>query len=132
MAIKNEYLQGVYAGLQERNPEQKEFLQAVEEVLGSLEPIIERRPDLIQHKIIERIVEPPAVHRAGAMSTGASTWAGACSISWTGCSSSPAFPSAPATMPMWPLSENTGRAAVRAVKTWFSSPWAPAWAAASC
>lgn len=61
MAIKNEYLQSVYAGLQERNAEQKEFLQAVEEVLMSLEPIIERRPDLIKHKIIERIVEPERV-----------------------------------------------------------------------
>lgn len=61
MAIKNEYLQSVYAGLQERNAEQKEFLQAVEEVLMSLEPIIERRPELIKHKIIERIVEPERV-----------------------------------------------------------------------
>ena len=61
MAIKNEYLQGIYAGLQERNPEQKEFLQAVEEVLGSLEPIVERRPELMKHKIIERIVEPERV-----------------------------------------------------------------------
>ena len=58
MAIKNEYLQGVFAGLQERNPNEKEFLQAVEEVLTSLEPIVERRPDFVQHKIIERIVEP--------------------------------------------------------------------------
>jgi len=58
MAIKNEYLQGVFAGLQERNPNEKEFLQAVEEVLTSLEPIVERRPDFVKHKIIDRIVEP--------------------------------------------------------------------------
>ena len=58
MAIKNEYLQGVYAGLVQRNPEQKEFLQAVEEVLTSLEPIVERRPDIVKNKIIDRIVEP--------------------------------------------------------------------------
>ena len=58
MAIKNEYLQGVFADLSKRNADQKEFLQAVEEVLTSLEPIIERRPEFIKHKIIDRIVEP--------------------------------------------------------------------------
>ncbi len=61
MSIKNEYLQGVYAGLKERNPHEKEFLQAVEEVLTSLEPIVERRPDIVRHKIIDRIVEPERV-----------------------------------------------------------------------
>ncbi len=63
MAIHNEYLQGVYADLKQRNPEQKEYLQAVEEVLTSLEPIIEKRPDIIRHKIIERLVEPERVIR---------------------------------------------------------------------
>ena len=58
MAIKNEYLQGVFADLQQRNSEQKEYLQAVEEVLTSLEPIIERRPEFVKHGIIERLVEP--------------------------------------------------------------------------
>ncbi len=58
MAIQNAYLQGVYADLAARNPEQKEFLQAVQEVLTSLEPVVERRPELQKHKIIERIVEP--------------------------------------------------------------------------
>ena len=58
MAIKNEYLQGVFADLCKRNADQKEYLQAVEEVLTSLEPIIERRPEFIKHKIIDRIVEP--------------------------------------------------------------------------
>ena len=58
MAIKNEYLQGVFADLCKRNADQKEYLQAVEEVLTSLEPIIERRPEFVKHKIIDRIVEP--------------------------------------------------------------------------
>ena len=58
MAINNEYLKNVYEGLCQRNPGEKEFLQAVEEVLTSLEPIVERRPDIIKHKIIDRIVEP--------------------------------------------------------------------------
>ncbi len=58
MAMNNEYLKGVYADLVQRNPHEKEFLQAVEEVLTSLEPIVERRPELVKHKIIDRIVEP--------------------------------------------------------------------------
>ena len=61
MAIKNEYLQGVFAGLQQRNPGEKEYLQAVEEVLTSLEPIVERRPEFVQHKIIDRLVEPERI-----------------------------------------------------------------------
>ncbi len=58
MAIKNAYLKNVYEGLVTRNGEQKEYLQAVEEVLESLEPIIEARPDFVDAGIIERIVEP--------------------------------------------------------------------------
>ena len=61
MAIKNEYLQGIFAGLQQRNADQKEYLQAVEEVLTSLEPIVERRPEFVKHRIIDRLVEPERV-----------------------------------------------------------------------
>ena len=45
MSITNEYLKGVYDGLVQRNPEQKEFLQAAEEVLESLEPVIAAHPE---------------------------------------------------------------------------------------
>lgn len=41
-----------------RNPNDKEFLQAVEEVLESLEIVAEKRPDLVEAGIFERIVEP--------------------------------------------------------------------------
>ena len=61
MSIQTEYLQGVYDGLCQRYPEQKKFLQAVEEVLTSLEPIVEKRPDIVKHKIIDRIVEPERI-----------------------------------------------------------------------
>lgn len=40
MSIKNAYLNEVYQGLAKRNAEQKEFLQAVEEVLESLSPLL--------------------------------------------------------------------------------------------
>ncbi|MBR2738120.1 MAG: NADP-specific glutamate dehydrogenase [Lachnospiraceae bacterium] len=61
MAIKNEYLAEVYAGLAARNAEQKEFLQAVEEVLESLEPVVEARPEIQAQGIIERLIEPERI-----------------------------------------------------------------------
>ena len=58
MAIKNQYLANVYAAVEKRDPDQKEFLQAVKEVLESIEPVVEKRPDLVQAGVINRIVEP--------------------------------------------------------------------------
>ena len=58
MAFKSSYLQRVYDGLVERNGEQKEFLQAVYEVLESLEPVVAANPKLEEEGVIERIVEP--------------------------------------------------------------------------
>ena len=61
MAFTNPYLQGVYDGLAKRNPEQKEFLQAAEEVLESLEPVIAAHPEYEKAGLIERLVEPERV-----------------------------------------------------------------------
>ena len=61
MAIQNAYLQGVYEGLAKRNPEQKELLQAVEEVLESLEPVVEAHPEYEKAGLIERLVEPERI-----------------------------------------------------------------------
>ena len=61
MAINNEYLQSVFDGLKQRNADQPEFLQAVEEVLESLVPVVESRPELQKAGIIERIVEPERI-----------------------------------------------------------------------
>lgn len=58
MALKNEYLLSVYEKVEKRNPGEKEFLQTVYEVFESLEPVAERRPDLIEAGVFERIVEP--------------------------------------------------------------------------
>ncbi len=58
MAIKNAYLASVYEKTCKNNPGEPEFLQAVEEVLTTLEPVIEKRPDLVKANIVERIVEP--------------------------------------------------------------------------
>ena len=46
MKFESSYLQRVYDGLESRNAEQKEFLQAVAEVLESLEPVVAANPEL--------------------------------------------------------------------------------------
>ncbi len=58
MAFKNTYLAGVYETVCKRNPNEPEFQQAVREVLESLEPVADKRPDLIAAGIFDRIVEP--------------------------------------------------------------------------
>jgi glutamate dehydrogenase/leucine dehydrogenase len=49
------------AFLEEKNPAQPEFIQAAKEVLVSLEPVLEKNPQYIGAKIIERITEPERV-----------------------------------------------------------------------
>ncbi len=58
MTFKSEYLAKVYDDVCKRNPNEPEFLQAVGEVLESLEPVVEKRPDIVAAGIIDRIVEP--------------------------------------------------------------------------
>ncbi|MEL7002798.1 MAG: NADP-specific glutamate dehydrogenase [Bacteroidota bacterium] len=41
-----------------KNPGENEFHQAVEEVLESLKPVLDKNPKYEKHKIIERLVEP--------------------------------------------------------------------------
>ena len=58
MSLKNQYLIGVYEKVQQRNAGEPEFLQAVIEVLESLEPVVEQDERLEKWGIMERIVEP--------------------------------------------------------------------------
>jgi glutamate dehydrogenase (NADP+) len=58
MALTNEYLVGVLENVKKRNPNEPEFIQAVTEVLDSLQPVVERRPDLVEAGVIDRLVEP--------------------------------------------------------------------------
>lgn len=44
-----------------KDPHEKEFHQAVEEVLLSVDPVLERNPQYRHHAIIQRIVEPERV-----------------------------------------------------------------------
>ncbi len=48
----------IYDQVLQRNPGEKEFHQAVKEVLDSLAPVVEKHPEFAKHKVIERIVEP--------------------------------------------------------------------------
>ncbi len=56
--INNEYLKKVYADVEARNPHEPEFLQAVHEVLESIEPVVEQNPAYEKSGVIERMVEP--------------------------------------------------------------------------
>jgi len=58
MALKNKYLQQVYDQVCKKDPDQKEFQQAVYEVLLSFEPVIEKTPELFANGLLERLVEP--------------------------------------------------------------------------
>jgi len=57
MAI-NTIIQGVYEQVQRRNTGEVEFLQAVKEVLDSLAPVLEKHPEYVDARILDRIVEP--------------------------------------------------------------------------
>lgn len=52
------YIQEVLAKVKQRNANEPEFLQAVEEVLKSLEPVIEKHPEYVEANLLERITEP--------------------------------------------------------------------------
>ena len=56
--LKSEYLQRVYTQVVTRDPDQKEFHQAVLEVLESLDMIVDQHPEYEKKGIIETFVEP--------------------------------------------------------------------------
>lgn len=54
----NTVIQGIYEAVLKRNPGETEFHQAVKEVLDSLGPVLEKHPEYIEAKVLERLVEP--------------------------------------------------------------------------
>ena len=58
MALKNQYLIDLLETVKKRNPGEPEFIQAVTEVLETLQPVAEKRQDLIDAGVFDRIVEP--------------------------------------------------------------------------
>ena len=59
--LTNEYLKRVYDGLAKRNANEPEFLQAVREVLESIQPVVEKHPEYEKAGLIERLVEPERI-----------------------------------------------------------------------
>lgn len=53
-----DYITKVLNQVKEKNADQPEFIQAVEEVLESLKPVIEAHPEYEKQAILERLVEP--------------------------------------------------------------------------
>ena len=56
--FKNDYLARVYAQVEARDPGEPEFLQAVREVLESLQTLVEKHPEYEKNGVLERLVEP--------------------------------------------------------------------------
>jgi glutamate dehydrogenase (NADP+) len=52
------YIYTVLESVRKRNANEPEFLQAVQEVLESLEPVVAARPILEKERILDRVVEP--------------------------------------------------------------------------
>ena len=55
------YVQRIIEQVKTKDPEQKEFIQAVTEVLTSLEPVFEKHPEYEEAALLERIIEPERI-----------------------------------------------------------------------
>ncbi len=53
-----DYTQEIYDQVVKRNRAEPEFHQAVMEVLESLEPVLDKHPEFVKAKVLDRIVEP--------------------------------------------------------------------------
>jgi len=56
--VANTVTKAVYEQVLRRNPGESEFHQAVKEVLDCLDPVLEKHPEYVKARIVERIVEP--------------------------------------------------------------------------
>ena len=59
--MKNAYVNRIWEEVKAKNANEPEFLQAVEEVLTTLEPAVDKMPELEPNAILERMVEPERV-----------------------------------------------------------------------
>src|SRR5690606_12157213 len=51
-------LREIYARIEHRNQGERDFLQAVDEVLSCLGPLVAKHPEYLEDKLIDRICEP--------------------------------------------------------------------------
>ena len=61
MSFKNQYLNDLMERVVKRNANEPEFHQTVKEVLESIEPVVEARPEYIKSGVLERMVEPERI-----------------------------------------------------------------------
>ena len=54
----NAYLASVIENVKKKHGDEPEFVQTVEEVLSSLEPVIEKHPEYEKVDLLNRMVEP--------------------------------------------------------------------------
>ncbi len=55
---RGEALRQIQSRIEHRNLGERDFLQAVDEMLGSLGPLVAKHPEYLQDRLIERICEP--------------------------------------------------------------------------
>ena len=56
-------VQSIMSGLKKKHPGEKEYLQAVQEVLETIEEVYNQHPEFEKAKIIERLVEPDRIFK---------------------------------------------------------------------
>ncbi|WP_211331252.1 NADP-specific glutamate dehydrogenase [Companilactobacillus insicii] len=56
-----DYLQQVYEVIEQRDPHQTEFLEAVHDFFQTMTPVFEKHPEYIEANILERLTEPERV-----------------------------------------------------------------------
>lgn len=61
--MMNSYIEEILKKEKEKNPNQKEYIQALEEVLSSISIIFDNHPDYQEKKILEKLVEPDRIIR---------------------------------------------------------------------
>ena len=61
MQIQHAYLNDLMERVIQRNPAEPEFHQAVREVLSSLVPVVEARPEFITEGVMDCLVEPERI-----------------------------------------------------------------------
>ncbi|AGZ22351.1 NADP-specific glutamate dehydrogenase [Streptococcus suis] len=61
MSNAKAYIQASFEAVKARNPHETEFLQAVEELFSTLEPVFEAHPEYIEENILACIVEPERI-----------------------------------------------------------------------
>lgn len=61
MSRVTDYIQSTFRDVQARNPHEAEYLQAVEELLATLEPVLNAHPEYLEENILARMLEPERV-----------------------------------------------------------------------